>query len=93
MPSIHLNRRYSRILLEITNVRVERLQDINGDQAEAEGVNASICQQFLQNSPTRNLCKETVLHGFSGLWECLNGAGAWDSNPWVWVVEFKRVTL
>ena len=82
----------SRILLEITDIRVERLQDISGDQAEAEGVNSPICQQFLEASPTRHLCKEAVLHGFAGLWDSINGAGAWDLNTWVWVVEFKRVT-
>jgi hypothetical protein len=91
-PSIHMFRAHSRILLEIADVRVERLQDISGDQAEAEGVDASMCQQFLETSPTRYECKEAVLQGFAGLWESINGVGAWHANPWVWVVEFKRVT-
>ena len=80
----------SRILLEITDVRVERLQDISGDQAEAEGVDAAMCQQFLETSPSRHQCKEAVIHGFAGFWQ--STGGDWDANPWVWVVEFKRVT-
>lgn len=91
-PSIHMPKHLSRILLEITDIRVEQLQDINEEHAIAEGVDVSICQQFLETSPTRHQCKLAALHGFSGLWESINGTGAWDSNPWVWVVEFKRVT-
>jgi hypothetical protein len=89
-PSIHMPRWASRILLEITDVRVERLQDISGDQAEAEGVDAAMCQQFLETSPSRYQCKEAVIHGFAGLWQ--STGGDWDANPWVWVVEFKGVT-
>ena len=89
-PSIHMHRHSSRILLEITDVRVERLQDISGDQAEAEGVDAAMCQQFLETSPSRHQCKEAVIHGFAGLWQ--STGGDWNANPWVWVVEFKRVT-
>ena len=91
-PSIHMPRWASRILLEITAVRVERLQDISGDQAQAEGVDAAMCRQFLETSPSRFECKEAVIHGFAGLWASINGAESWHANPWVWVVEFKRVT-
>lgn len=90
-PSIHMPRAASRILLEITDVRVERLQDISGDQAVAEGVDAAICRQFLETSPSRFECKEAVIHGFAGLWASINGNESWHANPWVWVVEFKRV--
>ncbi|MDX5994928.1 hypothetical protein SIM71_22925 [Pseudomonas alcaliphila] len=90
-PSIHMPRWVSRILLEITAVRVERLQDISGDQAEAEGVDAAMCRQFLETSPSRFECKEAVIHGFAGLWASINGNESWHANPWVWVVEFKRV--
>ncbi|WP_413791810.1 MULTISPECIES: hypothetical protein [unclassified Pseudomonas] len=90
-PSIHMPRWVSRILLEITDVRVERLQDISGDQAQAEGVDAAMCQQYLETAPSRFECKEAVIHGFAGLWQSINGEESWRSNPWVWVVEFKRV--
>jgi hypothetical protein len=79
-PSIHMPRWACRILLDVTDVRVERLQDISEEHAIAEGVDVSICQQFLETSPTRHLCKLAALHGFSGLWESINGAGTWDST-------------
>ncbi|PVZ19970.1 MULTISPECIES: hypothetical protein [unclassified Pseudomonas] len=83
-PSIHMPRWASRILLEITEVRVERLQDISEEQAEAEGVD------FLRSIPD---CDETLTARqlFECLWDSINGASAWDANPWVWAVSFRRV--
>lgn len=86
VPSIHLHRRYSRILLEITAVRIERLQDISEEQALAEGV-ASRAQDL---DPDGNGYSPGEL--FSILWSSINGTDSWNANPWVWVVEFKRVT-
>ncbi|WP_341959261.1 hypothetical protein [Pseudomonas sp. RC10] len=77
-PSIFMPRRACRILLEITAVRVERLQDITQEQAELEGV---AC----------DMSAWTFRDHFQQLWEAINGAGAWNANPWVWAVEFKRV--
>ncbi|KPB75938.1 hypothetical protein BTW15_02720 [Pseudomonas syringae pv. tomato] len=85
-PSIHIPRWASRILLEITDVRVERLQDICEEQALAEGV--MNCKQDID--PDGNDYSPQEL--FAGLWTMINGDGSWRSNPWVWVVEFKRVT-
>lgn len=89
-PSIHMPRWASRILLEITEVRVERLQAISDEQCVAEGCGVG---------PGAIGVKLTVPPGasmpqamFAELWKSINGASAWDSNPWVWVVEFKRVT-
>lgn len=84
-PSIHMPRWASRITLRVTGVRVERLQDITEVDAIAEGA-----------QPFRLPChpqRETLRHvdGFALLWESINGAGSWDANPWVWVVEFERV--
>ncbi|UQY33550.1 hypothetical protein K8U54_17760 [Pseudomonas fulva] len=90
-PSIHMPRAACRILLEVTDVRVERLQDITGDQAEAEGGDSAMCRQFLETSPSRHECKEAVIHGFAGLWASINGDDSWHANPWVWLVEFKRI--
>lgn len=87
VPSIHLHRRYSRILLEITAVRVERLQDITEQQALAEGV--ASCAQDLD--PDGNGYSPGEL--FSILWSSINGTDSWNANPWVWVVEFKRVEV
>lgn len=80
-PSIHMPRWASRILLEITNVRVERLQDISEADATAEGTPHSL------NHPAGRTATENYLH----LWECINGDDSWELNPWVWVIEFKRV--
>lgn len=85
-PSIHMPRWASRILLEIVSVRVERLQDISEEDAIAEGVLNSE-KPLIEGG--KNL---TVMAGFIDLWESLNGPGSWEKNPWVWRIEFKRVT-
>lgn len=83
-PSIHMPRWASRILLEITAVRVERLQDISNDQAIAEGIDTHPMGFY------GNGCI-TAGGAFLELWESINGDGRWADNPWVWVIEFKRV--
>ncbi|EPA2391887.1 TPA: hypothetical protein ACRMT2_001629 [Pseudomonas aeruginosa] len=83
-PSIHMRRHSSRILLEITAVRVERLQDISNDQAIAEGIDTHPMGFY------GNGCI-TAGGAFLELWESINGEGSWAANPWVWVIEFKRV--
>lgn len=85
-PSIHMPRALSRITLEVTAVRVDRLQDISDAHAVAEGV-----------SPRQPAAASGIYItgqyrlGFRDLWESINGPGSWDANPWVWVVEFQRV--
>lgn len=81
-PSIFMHRWASRILLEITAVRVERLQDISEEDAIAEGAKWGAC-----GAPQIGSHKA----GYAQLWESINGAGSWDANPWVWVVEFKKI--
>ena len=87
-PSIHMPRWASRILLEIVSVRVERLQDISEADARAEGVT-------IEDQHMRGYCAGEFLppsiRAYRDLWESINGAGSWEANPWVWVVEFKRV--
>ncbi|HGF0160801.1 TPA: hypothetical protein ACGBXG_003774 [Klebsiella variicola] len=77
-PSIHMPRWASRILLEITDVRVERLRSMSQDDARAEGVIAA-------SGPM-----EAGL-AFRELWDSIYGEESWKANPWVWVIEFKRV--
>ncbi|HCD1345727.1 TPA: hypothetical protein M9Z22_004755 [Klebsiella pneumoniae subsp. pneumoniae] len=77
-PSIHMPRAASRILLEITDVRVERLRSMSQDDARAEGVIAA-------SGPM-----EAGL-AFRELWDSIYGEESWKANPWVWVIEFKRV--
>lgn len=82
-PSIYMPRWVSRIDLELTGVRVERLQDITETDAIDEGVKAP--EPY--DSDARNTRER-----FAGLWESINAKRGypWDVNPWVWVVEFKR---
>lgn len=89
-PSIHMPRWASRITLEVTGVRVERLQDISDDDCCSEGVDGPMCAALLGKSPLKMGHCERV--AYAALWESINGAGSWAANPWVWVVEFKRVT-
>ena len=91
-PSIHMPRWASRILLEITDVRVERLQDITPEQVTAEGVStrgeAMWGSRWWVDAPEQAI--EDARKDFADLWT--STGGNWDANPWVWVVEFKRVT-
>lgn len=96
-PSIHMPRWASRILLEVTGVRVERLQDISEADAKAEGADCLITANCSDQS--RALLDLPLMedrtpyrNGYALLWETINGPGSWDANPWVWVIEFKRVT-
>lgn len=84
-PSIHMPRWASRITLEVTGVRVERLQEISEADANAEG--AEILIEYMPKK-----IGFTHRQAYGGLWESINGPGSWDANPWVWVIEFRRVT-
>lgn len=86
-PSIHMFRRDSRILLEITDVRVERLQDISRADIRAEGLQ---CPPELASDDVSPNYRDWYPAAWRVLWE--STGGDWNANPWVWVVEFKRVT-
>ncbi|TJZ75609.1 hypothetical protein [Chitiniphilus eburneus] len=85
-PGMFMPRAASRILLEITAMRVERLQDISPADCIAEGY---------QSPPGTRYAQEELatLDWYRELWESINGAGSWQANPWVWVVEFTRVEV
>ena len=89
-PSIHMPRWASRILLEITDVRVERLQGISEDQAKAEGVERDSDGWFDYQMPSTQCCP-SAFESFRTLWLSINSTESWDANPWVWVIEFRRV--
>lgn len=99
-PAVQMPRRLSRIMLEVTGVRVQRLQDISEEDAKAEGLKVT--------GPTVNQAGEVIddrpgylgygslwhdpRRAFEAIWDSINGKSApWSSNPWVWVLEFKRV--
>lgn len=81
-PAIFMPRTVSRITLEVTGVRVERLQQISYEDAKAEGIETGAIKD-----PTY-----FTIQAFRDVWQAINGVGSWAANPWVWVIEFKRVT-
>lgn len=90
-PSIHMPRWASRILLEITDVRVERLNAIREEDAQAEGV-AQLRGGFWQHyQPGWTQHQLSARGSFVTLWKSIYGEESWHSNPWVWVIEFKRI--
>lgn len=96
---IHMFRWASRILLEVTDVRVERLQDISKADAIAAGIERSTsmgklgafqwCDYRLPQDAAEWF--NSPIHSYETLWDLINGAGAWAANPWVWAVSFHRV--
>ncbi len=89
-PSIHMPRWASRITLEITSVRVERLQAISNDDIKAEGLDDDprIVSGEIEGSMLTPLGRRIA---FESLWESINGPASWDANPWVWVIKFRKV--
>lgn len=85
-PSIYMPRWVSRIDLEITSVRVERLQDISEADAIAEGVDGE--KEAAERGST---WYDKPKRAYRFLWEEINGQGSWNLNPWVWVVSFNRI--
>ena len=98
-PSIHMPRWASRITLEVTAVRVERLQDISEADAIAEGIEERRVSENDSRWVNYASPNEGHAYGTCGdprasyytLWESLHGPDSWDTNPWLWVVEFKRI--
>jgi hypothetical protein len=94
-PSIHMPRVASRISLEITGVRVDRLQDISNEDCVAEGITAigkgvRMPDGRYAQAGRYETKASTVRQLYSELWESINGPDSWAANPWVWVVEFWR---
>lgn len=95
-PSIHMPRAASRITLEITDVRVERLQDISEPDAIAEGIEwgrhePKIDMEGYRMYGAAGITNDSRL-SYRTLWDSINGPGSWNSNPWVWAITFKRLT-
>lgn len=85
IPGIFMKRCYCRIMLEITGVRVERLQQISDDDIKAEGID-------LKCEDGRPVGQAWYQDRFRSLWDDINGKKhPWESNPWLWVIEFKRM--
>lgn len=90
-PSIHMPRWASRITLEVTGVRVERLQDISEGDCIDEGI-GQVVQERLPKFEVRgeyDAIDIEPVEEYRDLWESINGPDSWGANPWVWVVKFK----
>lgn len=98
-PSIHMRRAQARITLEITDVRVQRLQDITPEDAIAEGLTRRTGQLetwwgngWDGDTPDPSACYFlSPVECYRALWNKINGPESWDANPWVWCLTFKRV--
>lgn len=91
-PGIHMPRRASRVTLEVTSIRVERLHAITDEDAKAEGVEPlPFERKVYPSSQAATVTEWSHRAALQLLWESINGAESWRSNPWVWVVGFKRV--
>lgn len=82
-PSIHMPKAHSRITLRVTDVRVQRLQDISEEDAKAEGVEFSAGGNEELGVGYRI--------GFTNIWSAIHGPDAWDRNPWVAAVSFETI--
>lgn len=92
-PGIHMPRAASRITLEVTSVRVERLQDISEADAIAEGCAKNHNGYYWGGPHAVSGLKQmaTAVSAYQDLWESINGPGSCDANPLVWVVEFRQI--
>ncbi len=88
-PGIHMPRWASRITLEVTEVRVERLQSISEEDARAEGAIRMVTDDEMKFYDDDQ--RGTHRCGFAGLWAHINGVASWEANPWVFVISFKRI--
>lgn len=89
-PSIHMPRAACRILLEVTGVRAERLNSISQEDAQAEGMELTGWRPTYSD-PDSGGEVWTPYDNFAQLWESIYGEESWKANPWVWVIEFKRI--
>ena len=96
-PSIHMPKKFARIFLQITDVRIERLNDISDKDSISEGIKTDNCEgkDCYYFYPSNDLRDDSYLDSpktsFYSLWNSINGEKAWASNPWVWVIEFERI--
>ena len=97
-PSIHMEKWFCRLWLEVVDVRVERLQDITEEGAIAEGVEIHPLKGYHWKCYSKQYADEPLTYcdsakeSFKSLWESIHGTGSWDINPYLWVVQFKKIS-
>jgi hypothetical protein len=89
-PSIHMPRATSRITLDVTGVRVERLQDISEADAMAEGIRRQAVGRWFSVAGL-NGAGTTAHAAYALLWQLINGPQSWNENPWVWAIQFEKL--
>lgn len=96
-PSIHMPKKAARIWLRVTDVRVERLQDITNEQILKEGANRDAINRFIKQMPeeSEEYIRASYMVEWSWLWDSTIKKAdiehyGYDANPWVWVIEFER---
>lgn len=89
LPAIFMPRWASRITLEVTEVRVQRLQEISEEDAIAEGISKEYCDPIGKHSKA----DWHIRNDYRDLWNSINSKRgySWDSNPWVWCISFKVI--
>jgi hypothetical protein len=89
-PSIHMPKWAARLFLEITDIRVERVQDISEEDAEKEGA-----EEMFVNPLNLGDKRKSFIFGFTCLWDSINAKRgySWDNNPWCWMIEFRRTNV
>lgn len=94
-PSIYMPKSACRIWLQVTNIKVERLQQISEDDSIKEGIDSKFNKMFEKTMYldylTNTFNRVNPINSYKTLWESINGENSWLANPWVWVIEFKRV--
>lgn len=102
-PSIFMPREACRLWLKITNIKVERLQEITEANAEAEGIfdllkNADMkrpttaYRNYLDKKGGWDSVADSAVHSYQTLWQAINGKDSWEANPFVWVYHFEVLT-
>jgi hypothetical protein len=94
-PSLFMSKDEARIWLKITNIRVQRLQDIDSGDAISEGIEFWWSDLFAEYryKDYANVKDDwrSAVSSFKSLWSSINGINSWDDDPWVWVIEFERI--
>jgi hypothetical protein len=92
-PSIHMSKKYARIWLRIESIGIDRLKNITKEEAIAEGI--QVLENDVQYSYKDYLSNQVYYfdprNSFESIWDSINGEGAWDFNPWVWVIKFSKL--
>lgn len=95
-PSLFMPKEAARIFLRITDIRVERLQDITEEDAIAEGIEyivSDLLRGYTDYSTPKGITGvvDSPIQSFRTLWQSINGPESWTANPWAWCVSFERI--